>query len=119
METKTKFKTKFKTDPIDPVASEESYESTPRRWLAWLAIPVAAAIVWFTETGVHDHWMADSMEGAFIVFGMLAGGACVVFSRPQLPGLKWALLVLYALVLFPMIGVIEIMINGIFSGRSL
>ena len=117
---KTKNKTKVKADPIAPVASKERHESAPRRWLAWLAIPVAAMIVWFAETGVRDRWLADSGEGAFIAFGMLAGGACILFSRPQLRGLKWVLLVLYVLVMFPIIGVIEFMMNGnIFSGRSL
>src|SRR5579863_1326811 len=112
-------KTEGKADPIDPVAPQERHESAPRRWLAWFAIPVAVMIVWFAETGVHDRWLADSVEGAFLVFGMLAGAACIVFSRPQLRGLKWVLLVLYVLVIVPIIALIEIMVKGIFDGRSL
>jgi hypothetical protein len=94
-----------------PILPKERRVSSPRRWLGWLAIPIAVLFAWLAESGRHDGGLDDGKD-IFIWIGVIAGGTCIVLSRPQHRGLKWFVLILYLFVMPPIISMIDFMVNG-------
>ena len=99
-------------DPIS-VPPKAGQKSSIRRWLAWFAIPLATGFTWLAESGKRDGGLDSDGKAVFIWFGMLAGGACILLSRPRDRSLKWTFFILYAIVMVPIFTVIDFMFNGI------
>jgi hypothetical protein len=80
--------------PPDPPASPaDLVESTPRRCLGWLSIPLPLLF-------------ATMDNDVMILVGLIAGWICIALSRPQMRGLKWIFFALYPFVMGPIAGLV-------------
>jgi hypothetical protein len=95
-----------------PVPPELERNRSPRRWLAWFAIPLATGFAWLGQAGRKDGGLDDDGRSLFIWIGLLAGAACILLSSPRQRSLKWVLLLLYPIVMFPVLAAIDLAING-------
>jgi hypothetical protein len=84
-----------------------------RRWFGWYSIPVSIALAWTGAILRHSSASLGAIDDIAGWGGLIAGMACIVWSRPQTQGLKWILCVLYPFVMFPIVGLIDIMVNGL------
>jgi hypothetical protein len=84
-----------------------------RRWLAWLAIPLATSITLLAESMKRDRSLDGDGKGILILFGMVAGAACIVWSTPRDRGSRWVYLGFYPFVMLVIFIAIDFLFNGI------
>ena len=87
-------------------AARPDQPDSPRRWLAWLSIPVPILLTMAAAS--------SRQEGSdiFAFIGVIAGWSCIAFSQPQQRCLKWILFALYPFVMVPIVGVIAFAMSG-------
>ena len=96
-----------------PDPPKEELNRSPRRWLAWFAIPLATGFACLAYAGRRNGGFDNAWIAFYVWSGILAGEVCILFSRPQRRGLKWALVALYPFVMFTAFAVIGAAVDGI------
>lgn len=61
----------------------------------------------------RDRSLDNDGKGILILFGVLAGGACIFWSTPRDRGSKWVYLVLYPFVMLVIFIVLDFSFSGI------
>lgn len=95
-----------------PEKTDGSRQDSFRRWFGWYSIPVTMLLAWIGANLRHEFYFTV-VDNILACMGILAGMVCIGWSRPVTRGLKWVLLALYPFAMFPIVGLIDMMVNGI------